>query len=203
MKNNALTIDEALAIARREIAGVINNSERLRKYEFKPVRYRRETDRYWVFSAASEQLIEEGYVPGAVSACVDKVDGHIWSVKEQEQYAQSLSPFPPPPRPVSADGKVMMDIEEGLAIAQREISKIIENSDELRGYEFDSVRLRRWNDNRWVFSAESTQPDGDESTRREVSVSVDPFDGHILSAEEQRRLGEPDDRISQPESVAA
>jgi hypothetical protein len=60
-------------------------------YEFNAVKYRREDDRYWVFSAASERLIEEGYVPGAVFACVDKADGHIWSDEEFERYAQPLN----------------------------------------------------------------------------------------------------------------
>ena len=91
MEHKVLTIAEALPIAERHIAEVIARSERLRKYEFDPVCFRREADRYWVFSAGSRQLQEEGRVPGAVSACVDKVDGHVWSLEEQERYAQSLS----------------------------------------------------------------------------------------------------------------
>lgn len=93
MENNPLTLIEALPLAQRHIAEVINRSERLRRYEFLPVEFWRETERYWVFSAVSPQSQAEGRVPGAVSVCVDKLDGHIWSVEEQERYAQSLSPY--------------------------------------------------------------------------------------------------------------
>lgn len=102
MEDEILTIEKALAIAEREIAAAISASERLSKYEFGPVRYRRETDRYWVFSAGSKQLMAEGRVPGAVSACIDKVDGHVWDTEEQVRYAQSLSPLRPVAQPDSA-----------------------------------------------------------------------------------------------------
>lgn len=91
MEDKTLTITEALPIAERHIAEVIASSERLNKYEFGPVHFRREADCYWVFSAGSRQLQEEGYVPGSVSACIDKIDGHVWSIEEQERYAQSLN----------------------------------------------------------------------------------------------------------------
>ncbi len=71
--------------------GIIKNAEELQGYEFGPVKFRRENERFWVFSAGSGQLFEEGYVPGAVYACIDKIDGHVWSLEEQERYAQSLS----------------------------------------------------------------------------------------------------------------
>ncbi|MGH9831868.1 MAG: hypothetical protein ACRD9Y_02560 [Blastocatellia bacterium] len=201
-----MTIEAASIIAERHITAVINGSERLRKYEFGPVKFWRETDRYWVFSAGSRQLMDEGYVPGAISACVDKLDGHVWSIKEQEQYAQSLSPIPPPPRPVSADGKVMMDVEDALSIARREISEIIKNSDELRGYEFEPVRLRRWTGPYWVFSAESPQLTEEGSEQGEIFVCVDPFDGHIWSLEEQgahERSRSQIEQTTQPDLAAA
>lgn len=91
MNQGNLTINEALAIAEREIAEIIKTAPELQGYEFKPVHYWRETDPYWVFSAVSERLIEEGYVPGAVLACVDKTDGHVWSVEEQERHWESVS----------------------------------------------------------------------------------------------------------------
>lgn len=206
MKRRNITINDAQIIAERAISEIIANAEELQGYEFGPVKFRRESDRFWVFSAASEKLIEEGYVPGAVFATVDKADGHVWSIKEQERYAQSLSPIPPPPRPVSADGKMMMDIEDGLAIARREISEIIENSEELRGYKFSPARLRRWNDRCWVFSAASERLIEEGSDRGEIFVCIDPFDGHVLSAEEQERLGQglnPLRQASQPDSIAA
>jgi hypothetical protein len=102
MEQNNLTVKDAYAVAERAILEIIRNAEELQGYDFGPVKFRRENDRFWVFSAASEQLIEEGYVPGAVYACVDKVDGHIWSIEEQERYAQSLSPIKQVTRPESA-----------------------------------------------------------------------------------------------------
>lgn len=102
MDNKPLTIEDALQIAQREIASVIASSDRMEEYEFEPVRLRWEYDLFWVFSAGSKQLMDEGYVPGAISACVDKVDGHIWSIEEQERYAQSLSPIRPVAQPDSA-----------------------------------------------------------------------------------------------------
>ena len=206
MNQKTLTINDAQIIAEREISETIRNAEELQGYEFGPVRFRRENERFWVFSAGSRQLFEEGYVPGAVSACIDKVDGHVWSIKEQERYAQSLSPTPPPPRPVSADGKVMMDVEDGLAIARREISEIIKNSGELCGYEFEPVRLRRWTGPYWVFSAESPQLIEEGSERGEIFVCVDPFDGHIWSLEEQKaheRSRRQIEQTTQPDLAAA
>lgn len=102
MENRTLTVAEALPLAERHIAEVITRSKRLSHYEFLPVKFLRETARYWVFTSVSPQSQAEGYVPGAVSACVDKVDGHIWSIEEQERYAQSLSPFPSIQKPDSA-----------------------------------------------------------------------------------------------------
>ncbi len=91
MEKRHPTINDALAVAEREILGIIKNAEELQGYEFGPVKFRRENERFWVFSAGSGQLFEEGYVPGAVYACIDKIDGHVWSLEEQERYAQSLS----------------------------------------------------------------------------------------------------------------
>ncbi len=181
MKDETLTIAEALPIAERHIATVIAGSARLSKYAFMPVRLRHETDRYWVFSAPSPQSQAEGRVPGAVSACVDKVDGHIWSTKEHERYAQSRSPFPPPPKPVNAVGKEMLDIEDALDIARRALAEIIRNAPELQGREFSAGRLTGWNDAYWMFSVE------DRAGGSPVSVYLDPFYGHILSAEEVAR----------------
>jgi hypothetical protein len=102
MEMNSISIKEALPIAEKHIADVVCGSERLKAYQFGPVYLRWETERYWVFSSASEQLIEEGYVPGAISACVDKADGHIWSIEEQSRYAQSFSPIQQVTQPESA-----------------------------------------------------------------------------------------------------
>lgn len=97
-----MTIKDAQLIAERAIAEIIKTAVELQGYEFGAVSLRRENDRYWIFAAGSRQLIEEGYVPGAVFACIDKIDGHVWSTEEQVQYAQSLSPLRPVAQPDSA-----------------------------------------------------------------------------------------------------
>lgn len=82
-----ITIDEALEVARHAIARVISESDRLSKYTFGEVGFLRENDRVWTFAAGSEDLIEQGYVPGAVIVSVDKEDGHVWTREETEQYS--------------------------------------------------------------------------------------------------------------------
>ena len=85
-----MTLKQATEIAEGEITQIIKNSERLSRYEFGPVRFRRENPAFWVFSAGSQQLIEEGCIPGAVFACVDKTEGHLWNREEQEQYFENV-----------------------------------------------------------------------------------------------------------------
>jgi len=40
----------------------------------------------WTFGAASEQLQEEGIIPGVLFAYIDKLDGHVWAWEELEQF---------------------------------------------------------------------------------------------------------------------
>jgi hypothetical protein len=82
-----VTIDEALEIARCEIARIISESDRLSQYSFGEAGFLRENEMVWTFAAGSEELIEQGYVPGAVIVSVDKKDGHIWTREEMEQYS--------------------------------------------------------------------------------------------------------------------
>ena len=91
MEQQSINFADAQAIAERTIAEIIRMAPELTGYQFNAVKYRREDDLFWVFSAASAQLIEEGYVPGAVFACVDKMDGHIWSEEEHVRYAQKMN----------------------------------------------------------------------------------------------------------------
>jgi len=81
------TRDEALEIGRQEIERLIRESPELSNYSFDEVGFLRESDLVWTFAAGSEELIEQGYVPGAVIVSVDKRDGHIWSREEMESYA--------------------------------------------------------------------------------------------------------------------
>ncbi len=36
----------------------------------------------WEFTGYSEELVRKGHIPGGVSVCVDKLDGHIWQAEE-------------------------------------------------------------------------------------------------------------------------
>ncbi len=77
-----INLEEALALAEGEIARQIAASPALSGYEFSPVRLKREDERTWLFVSGSAALQDEGCVPGALYARVDKRDGHIWSQEE-------------------------------------------------------------------------------------------------------------------------
>ena len=51
-------------------------------YAFEPVLLVRDDPRWWTFAAGSPQLQNEGLIPGAVFAHVDKLDGHLWQDDE-------------------------------------------------------------------------------------------------------------------------
>lgn len=51
-------------------------------YQFEsPVLYM-EYPMYWTFISVSEQLMQEGHIPGGILVDVDKIDGHIWQEDE-------------------------------------------------------------------------------------------------------------------------
>lgn len=81
-----LTYTEALNIAERHIKEQIQNSAFFSRYQFGEVGSQSENERFWTFVCGSDELFDEGYVPGAVYACVDKADGHLWSDEEVEQF---------------------------------------------------------------------------------------------------------------------
>jgi len=85
----ALTYEQAVVIADRCIRERIATSEFFSRYQFSDVGLKSENERFWTFVAGSDQLFEEGYVPGAVFACIDKQDGHLWSREEQEQFYET------------------------------------------------------------------------------------------------------------------
>lgn len=88
MKFQDVTKNEAVEIASREIKRLIGESADLSQHRFGDVGFLRENELMWTFAAGSEELIEQGYVPGAVIVSVDKKDGHIWSREEMERYAR-------------------------------------------------------------------------------------------------------------------
>jgi hypothetical protein len=82
----AITKDQALRFAETEVARIIQQSARLSGYQFQPLRLQSETEGFWVFSAGSDQLQAEGFVPGAIRVSIDKEDGHVWSDQELERF---------------------------------------------------------------------------------------------------------------------
>ncbi|MGH9832318.1 MAG: hypothetical protein ACREBD_06305 [Blastocatellia bacterium] len=87
MNKEKLTVEEARLIAEQEFNRILATSVELQQYHFDPVMYCRETDLFWTFVAGSEELIELGYVPGAIHISVDKLDGHVWTPEEMERLA--------------------------------------------------------------------------------------------------------------------
>lgn len=82
----ATTYDKALQIAERHIREQLKVSEFLSRYEFGEVGLRSENERFWTFASGSEELFDQGIVPGAIYACVDKENGRVWSNEDVEQF---------------------------------------------------------------------------------------------------------------------
>lgn len=80
-----ITLAEAEKIAEQEIAKSIRRSEQLKRYEFDAVCLVSDYGFVWHFASVSEELYNEGYVPGRVSALIGK-DGRIWSDNEFEAH---------------------------------------------------------------------------------------------------------------------
>lgn len=81
-----LSIEEALRIAVNSIS--IQEKERFPGYSFNEVKLIHDDVMWWVFSSVSEKLVEEGFIPGALHAYVDKIDGHIWGPEELERLSE-------------------------------------------------------------------------------------------------------------------
>lgn len=86
MKKQFLTITMAQQIAEENILRRISQSEKLAAYQFAPVVLESDGEYFWTFVSGSEQLQREGMVPGALHACVDKIDGHVWTNQEMEEF---------------------------------------------------------------------------------------------------------------------
>jgi len=85
-----ITLEVAQQIAQVEVESR-RSTPRLSKYEFGPLVLESEGDVYWKFVCASEQMQDEGYIPGAIFVRVDKQDGHVWSEQETEQYYEVMA----------------------------------------------------------------------------------------------------------------
>lgn len=84
-----ISIEIALPIAERAISQL--RAKHAPGIAFSPVQYTRKHAMWWTFSAASDELIEQGYIPGALFASVDKLDGHIWQPEEMEQFFSGVA----------------------------------------------------------------------------------------------------------------
>lgn len=82
-RQSVVSVEAARPIAER--ANAEKRQAHFPTYDFGPVEYVREGPRWWIFVAGSEQLQEEGRIPGALFAYVDKRSGHVWEQSEMEQ----------------------------------------------------------------------------------------------------------------------
>ena len=85
---NIILMNKALALqkAEGEFQKIRLQEKKLAEVSFYPLRFKYETESFWVFSAASPELQERGIVPGAIFFTIDKKDGHCWSNTEIEEY---------------------------------------------------------------------------------------------------------------------
>jgi hypothetical protein len=86
MLNRKLTIQQAQQIAQAAINQIVSNAASFSSYQFNPASLQYETEAYWTFAAASQELMRQGIVPGAIHVCVDKQDGHVWSSEELDHF---------------------------------------------------------------------------------------------------------------------
>jgi hypothetical protein len=82
-----LTVEQALLTAENKCSEIIDERNKIKPpVIFSQTVFSREDAMWWTFASVSDELIEQGFVPGAVQVSVDKLDGHIWSADETEQW---------------------------------------------------------------------------------------------------------------------
>jgi hypothetical protein len=77
-----MNYEQGYKIAEQYIRNYVAQAPRLSGYHFGKVFMQSENDTFWAFLAGSAELMDEGIVPGAVYACVDKQTGRIWAREE-------------------------------------------------------------------------------------------------------------------------
>lgn len=80
---------KAFDIAAKKIEELQNASN---YNDFSPVVLHTENDAFWIFVSGSDTMFNDGIVPGAFFAVVDKTDGHFWTRSEQENFYKQKSP---------------------------------------------------------------------------------------------------------------
>lgn len=81
-----IALTKAQKIAQAALEAKIHAAEKLRTFTFQKAKLVDEHPPCWVFSASSEQMWEAGYAPAALFVYIDKQDGHVWTVVEQDDY---------------------------------------------------------------------------------------------------------------------
>lgn len=74
--------EEAFQIAERWI--VQRQAERWPNIAFDPLQFCSEDAMWWTFCSGSEAWRQQGLLPGALYALIDKLDGHLWQAQETE-----------------------------------------------------------------------------------------------------------------------
>lgn len=82
----AVTLTTAQEIAEVALTVKIQAAEKLRNFTFAKTRLVQEHPPCWAFAAPSEEMWEAGYAPAALFVYIDKSDGHVWTVEEQDAY---------------------------------------------------------------------------------------------------------------------
>ena len=79
-------LNEAENTARREVEKIIEADPQLSGLEVEEVRLERENEEVWTFTADIPKLINEGWLPGAITVLIDKNDGHVFTEAEQVSF---------------------------------------------------------------------------------------------------------------------
>jgi hypothetical protein len=94
-----VAIDAAYSIAQPAI--IDKQQQQFPNFKFEPIKFISESALWWEFGANSEDLIQQGHVPGGIRVSVDKLDGHIWKLQDQlrlygeEYYLESATNLEP------------------------------------------------------------------------------------------------------------
>lgn len=75
-----ISIERATALAHLEL--ISQQKAKFSSYDFDSIKYLRAEPTYWLFGCFSPGLIQEGHHPGGVITAIDKLDGHVWKLRE-------------------------------------------------------------------------------------------------------------------------
>lgn len=81
-----VTQSQAQEIAQAALEAKIQAAAKLRDFTFGPAKLVNDHPPCWTFAVHSEQMWEAGYAPAALFVYIDKQDGHVWAVAEQNDY---------------------------------------------------------------------------------------------------------------------